>query len=657
MKNPSKPRTVSDGAQALALVIANLSKTRSADEAQRDSGPKPKVLPHRGKLPWVNVVRNSTNPNGVAAATRPTLPQPRWGWRDFFRLPQGSSCLATLGWWTQSRWDCLRNRVPFAPNFRRSILRISITHFLLLLLAFVPGLAFAGGEEVVVVYNSRLPESKDVADHYAAMRQVPTNQVFGLDLTTNEVITREDFTDLLQKPLADKLASAKLWRFGKVNFPGTNGQPGHTETRVVESKIRYAALCYGVPLKIAPSSLMEELAQKISRDQFRRNEAAVDSELAWLPVLKLDIPLTGPLPSPFYMMTNRAALNCTNGLLLVARLDGPTAELARGLVDKAMAAESNGFWGRAYFDARGLAPTNTYFQGDQWMLGGAEICRQQGFDVETDTNEATLPASYPMSHIAIYAGWYADSASGPFRQPKLEFMPGAFAYHLYSFSAITLRDATNNWCGPLLAKGATCTMGCVYEPFLQFTPNIAFFLFALGNGSTFGEAAWASQLALSWQTTVVGDPLYRPFTKSPGELHAQLAREKNPLLEWSFNRMANLELAGGTRPAQVGGFLENIPATSTSAVLSEKLAALYERQGKPSSAIDMWQRALKLHPSPQQRIRLRRLLTDRLLAENRLADAVENIRLGLNEAPDFPDAPNRRSQLKELESKLAAQKK
>ena len=27
--------------------------------------------------------------------------------------------------------------------------------------------------------------------------------------------------------------------------------------------------------------------------------------------------------------------------------------------------------------------------------------------------------------------------------------------------------------------------------------------------------------------------------------------------------------------------------------VSEKLAALYERQGKPSSAIDMWQRALK----------------------------------------------------------------
>jgi hypothetical protein len=34
---------------------------------------------------------------------------------------------------------------------------------------------------------------------------------------------------------------------------------------------------------------------------------------------------------------------------------------------------------------------------------------------------------------------------------------------------------------------------------------------AFGNGYTFGEAAWAAQPVLSWQTTVIGDPLYRPF--------------------------------------------------------------------------------------------------------------------------------------------------
>ena len=336
------------------------------------------------------------------------------------------------------------------------------------LLAFLPLLARAGGDEVVVVYNSQIPESKAVAEHYAAVRNVPANQIFGFALPTDEVMTRADFTEQLQQPLAARLEAAGLWKFGQVTSPGTNGQPDQTETRVVQSKIRYAVLCYGVPLKIAPSSIVGDLmdrfigkiSSQITLDKLRHNEAAVDSELAWLPLLKMDIPLTGPLLNPFYLATNTAAMNCTNGLLLVARLDGPTPEIAMHLVDKAVQAENTGLWGRAYIDMRGLDESNTnYYLGDQWMLGATQVSRLLGFEVEVDTNADTLPASFPMSHIAIYAGWYAGDACGPFTAPKMEFMPGAFAYHLFSFSADTLRSTTRNWCGPLLAKGATCTMG------------------------------------------------------------------------------------------------------------------------------------------------------------------------------------------------------
>ncbi len=519
-----------------------------------------------------------------------------------------------------------------------------------------PASVHAGGDEVVVVYNSRVPESRAVAEHYAAVRGVPAKQIFGFALTTNEVMTRADFTDFLQQPLADDLEAAGLWKFGEVTVPTANGILSHAETRVVRSKIRYAVLCYGVPLKIAPASVLEEWVGKINRDEFRRNEAAVDSELAWLPLAKTKFPLTGPWPSPFYGCTNRARLKCTNGLLLVARLDGPTAAIANSLVDKALAAETNGLWGRAYFDARGLPASNTnYFIGDQWMFGGAEICRQLGFETEVDTNEACFSAAFPMSHIAIYAGWYAGEAFGPFAQPKVEFMPGAFAYHLHSFSADTLRSATRNWCGPLLAKGATFTMGCVYEPYLIFTPNIAFFLETLANGSTFGEAAWAAQLALSWQNTVIGDPLYQPFQKKTlPELHAQLARTKNPLIEWSFDRLVCLDLARGIRPPQLLDFLANqVPLTEHSAVLTEKLANLYEASGKPSSGIESWQNALKLNPSPQQKIRLRLTLGEKLIAQSREAEAAENYRALLAEAPEYPGRNAIDEKLKALEPKPA----
>jgi uncharacterized protein (TIGR03790 family) len=536
---------------------------------------------------------------------------------------------------------------------------------LLCLPVLLPLLARGGGEEVVVIYNTQMPESRAVAEHYATMRAVPQNQIFGFGLTTNEIISRADFTDFLQKPLAERLEAAGLWKFGEVTTPATKSEPAQTNIRVVQSKIRYAVLCYGVPLKIAPvpdlkelmDRLIEKFADKRTLDQLRHNEAAVDSELTWLPLVKMKIPLTGPLLNPFYLCTNRAALNCTNGILLVSRLDGPTAEIANQLVDKSIKAENTGLWGRAYFDARGLAPTNSYYLGDAWMLAGAKIAQQLGFEVELDTNADTLPASFPMSHIALYAGWYAFDPCGPFLAPKMEFMPGAFAYHLNSFSAETLRSTTNRWCGPLLAKGATCTMGCVYEPYLQFTPNVAFCIEALGNGYTFGEAAWASQLALSWQTTVIGDPLYQPFKKSPLELHALLTRRKSPLLEWSFDRLICLDLAHGVRALQLLPFIENLPITADSAVLNEKLADLYDACGKPSSAIAAWQNAIQLNPSPQQKIRLRLTLGEKLMAQDRDAEALENYRALIAEAPDYPGRKAIDEKLQALEHKIAAEKK
>jgi uncharacterized protein (TIGR03790 family) len=507
---------------------------------------------------------------------------------------------------------------------------------------------FADGSEVAVVYNSRMPESKAVAEHYAAVRQVPASQVFGLDLTTNETMTRSEFTDSLQKPLAAKLESAKLWKFADVKVPTFNGVLSHHETRVVESKIRYTALCYGIPVKIDSSSRIDELARKITGKEVLPDCAAVDSELSWLPASRTDISISGPLPNPFYGTTNRTSLNCTNGILLVSRLDGPTPEIARSLVDKAMEAESNGFWGRAYIDARGLDKTNASYIGDIWMLGAAEVCRSQGFDTEVDTNAADWPVISPMSHIAFYAGWYASQVNGPFLEKNVEFMPGAFAYHLYSYSADSIRTSDHDWCGPLLARGATCTMGCVYEPYLQFTPNVAIFARQFLGGCTFAESAWISENVLSWQTTVIGDPLYQPFKTPPQILHAELERRHSPLVTWSYNRLMNLDLFVGVSPQKLSDFLEGGPEAAKSAVLTEKLAQLYELQGKPSATIDALQRALKLDPSPHQRIRLHLTLALKLAEAGRDEDAAGNYRQFIADSPEYPGLRDICEKLKQI---------
>lgn len=494
--------------------------------------------------------------------------------------------------------------------------------------------AASPGDTVVVIYNKAVPESKDVAEYYAKCRQVPADQVFGFDLPKGEAISRRDFRDDLQKPLAEALESKKLWHVGK--GPDPSGRITGNINRVLSSKIRYAVLCYGVPLRITEDGELKEPEAATMRPEFRRNEAAVDSELACLPNLAQGYAYTGPARNPFYSVTNAVELNPTNGILMVARLDGPTAAIARGLVDKALEAETNGLWGRAYFDQRGLK-SGPLQLGDEWIEAAAEVAKLTGFETEVDTNDAPISASHPMDHIALYAGWYSEHVCGPFSEPTVEFAPGAFAYHLHSFSAATLRSTSQNWVGPLLAKGVTATMGCVAEPYLQATPDIGTFLGRfLYFGFTFGESAYASQPTLSWQTTVVGDPLYRPFGRDPLAQHEQMKRDNSKYLEWAYLRAVNLALNKHVSIFQSSDYLENLPLTAQSPILKEKLGELYAAEGKPASTLRAFQQALQLHPSPQQRLRLRLNYGDRLLTDHQDAAAYADYQALLTEMPKYP---------------------
>jgi hypothetical protein len=109
------------------------------------------------------------------------------------------------------------------------------------------------------------------------------------------------------------------------------------------------------------------------------------------------------------------------------------------------------------------------------------------------------------------------------------------------------------WCGPLVAKGATATFGNVYEPYLEFTHRPQPFLRALIQGGRFGDAGFYALPALSWQSILIGDPLYRPFAKSfdsqwakRGEMGSRLAAyivlRKMHMLEAEGENDAALEL-------------------------------------------------------------------------------------------------------------------
>jgi len=150
-------------------------------------------------------------------------------------------------------------------------------------------------------------------------------------------------------------------------------------------------------------------------------------------------------------------------------------------------------------------------EGDQWLATAAVALRQYGLPLIWDNSPSLFPADFPMDHAAFYLGWYSASVEGPMARDDFRFVQGAIAVHIHSFSAATLRDPKADWCAPLLAHGAAATIGNVYEPYLDLTPHLDIFADRLRNGFNFAESAYASVRALSWMTTFVGDPLYRPF--------------------------------------------------------------------------------------------------------------------------------------------------
>jgi tetratricopeptide (TPR) repeat protein len=238
--------------------------------------------------------------------------------------------------------------------------------------------------------------------------------------------------------------------------------------------------------------------------------------------------------------------------------------------------------------------------------------------------------------VAIYAGWYASDVSGPFRQPDIEFMPGAFAYHLHSFSAATLRSTNSHWAGPLLARGAAATLGSVYEPYLSGTSDVATLLRNwLLHGFSFGEAAWSAEFGFSWQTTVVGDPLYRPWGTSLEERRMELERRNDRRLEWPIAMQMDRQLSAGKPAAALVAELRNLPLTRSSAVLSEKLGEILLLQSKPAEANTAYAQALLASPSPKQRIRLLLARANLEAAAGADAAALECLKEVVAKCPDY----------------------
>ncbi|HTB62363.1 MAG TPA: TIGR03790 family protein, partial [Opitutales bacterium] len=346
----------------------------------------------------------------------------------------------------------------------------------------IPALgATPDAQHVVVVANSREPESEPIARYYMKQRGIPDKNLILIDAPTTTDITWTEFVEQVFNPLRTRLAKDG-WLSAYVT--DQKDSEGRLKFVFYGNKIDFLVVCYGVPVRIAsdPARLVPT-PLTVEHKELNTNQAAVDAELSLLAAV--NTPTNGLVNNPLYNKLTPDEF--TRGLVVkVARLDGPTPAAVRGMIDSAIAGEAHGLQGRAYLDFAGYGETDSRYEGELWLKNASATVHQLGFDISEDHESSLFSWRTRFDAPAIYLGWYAEHPYGPISATDFKFPPGAIAIHIHSFSAENIRNAGIRWVGPLIMRGVAATVGNVFEPYLHFTHHLDLFMDALARGKTTG---------------------------------------------------------------------------------------------------------------------------------------------------------------------------
>ena len=255
-------------------------------------------------------------------------------------------------------------------------------------------------------------------------------------------------------------------------------------------------------------------------------DASVDSELALLWWDRRDYAATWRHPNPFHHAFKQPERPVQRALpvIMVSRLDAPTAESAMRLVDRAMEAERQGWAGTVYLDARGLpakSPSDTYGRYDQNLRDLHEfITQHSSFKSVLENTEVRFHRPGEAPDVGLYIGWYRLRHY----EDAFTFQLGAIGYHMASAEAVSLHEAgESGWCKNALERGITATLGSVGEPYLDTFPEPLEIVALLMTGQySLVEAYYLTSRWVSWRMVLVGDPLYNPWRNKPAAKRSAL---------------------------------------------------------------------------------------------------------------------------------------
>lgn len=382
--------------------------------------------------------------------------------------------------------------------------------------------------EILVIANVDYAASKRLARYYCQQRGIPAGNVVPVSLGTSlrDTIGRGDYNKRLARPIRrifstrQDLAEIKclVTTYGIPFRVGRRGPLVQLEGRLKELRVLLREEKNAVKELEAQEQAdcvelqrrqrrVSQLEMDIDRITGKETEASVDSELSLVLCRAYELHRWQP-------NALRSGAAQPFRTLMVCRLDGPNYGIAKGLIDKALAAEEKGLTGTAYIDSRGLYhKKDMYAHYDQSLRDLALLIQlRTSLPIQEEKTDA-LFAPGSCSGTALYCGWYSVTKY----VAAFDFVDGAVGYHIASLEAVDLRNPkSTQWCPSLLMDGITATLGAVGEPYLRAFPEPKEFFLELFNGRCLVEAFYRTKSLNSWQMLLIGDPLYRPFKqKSP----------------------------------------------------------------------------------------------------------------------------------------------
>jgi uncharacterized protein (TIGR03790 family) len=345
-------------------------------------------------------------------------------------------------------------------------------------------------ERVLVVYNSNASESLAVARHYMAQRKIPESNRCAIAPSSTDYLNQNEYESRVKAPLRKCIEA------------------------VGKQKVLYIVFSYRTPYVVQVNDRGFALDSFVADLWDEYSPTRPGNEMPGHPYFG-EAQSQGNFYGPYIpLAAYRDQLRAAN-IYSVWRLDAATAELAKGLVDKALYAETNGLSGKACFDRQSGAVENLSDSGSasgDWDIHqAADFARRAGFEVVEDDKPVefgTAPAPLRCDGAALYAGWYSLNHYND----AFTWNPGAIGLHLDSASAANPRGGSN-WAANAVMKGISITSGAAAEPYLEGLAHPDQVFLYLFQGANAGDALLRSTRWLKWMILNIGDPLYRPFPK------------------------------------------------------------------------------------------------------------------------------------------------